>query len=179
MCAFALDCVWQTLFCWGPRMLKIGSCSMIQCAVPVRPAWGTFYFGLRPGMETSSISEQLHTRGTSSAATRGLATFPRPLGKIFHATKDSILVGIITSGQNWFSQDADLGWKVKKKEWNFKPQRPQTREGTDLVSPIFPSVYPFLLIHRCIVSDCLSWTQPQGPALFAQLTWVLQATRRQ
>lgn len=49
-------------------------------------------------------------------ATRGLAVFLRPLGEIFQAAKDSVLVGIITSVQNWYSQDKSLGRKKEKKE---------------------------------------------------------------
>jgi hypothetical protein len=52
----------------------------------------------------------------SFMATRGLAVFLRPLGEIFQAAKDSVLVGIITSVQNWYSQDKSLGRKKEKKE---------------------------------------------------------------
>lgn len=113
------------------------------------PAQSTFFCDLWTGIEGASISQiSSHTRGMNSAATRGLITFLRPLGEIFHYQ------GFNTKGNDLLWADlvsprCRFGQKRKKKEWNFKSQGPQIIEGTDLMSPIF---------HLCTHSSaCLSF----------------------
>lgn len=89
----------------------------------------------------------------SSAATRGHITFPRPLGEIFRFQE-------LNSGGNYHLwaylvfPRCRSRQKRKKKEWNFKPQGPQIREGTDLMSSIFLLCTCFCSPHS---SDCLSF----------------------
>ena len=65
--------------------------------------------------EAVSISEQLPDLRNELCSHKRPCHLPRALGGIFHAAKDSVLVGIVTSGQNWFPQATGLGRKKKER----------------------------------------------------------------